>query len=446
VDNRLAYIDQGSFLAMRAHGHEPVQQLIWFYSNDVNVDRLREIQRDLGYTLLGRRIEKSPLPFGRHRWVAAPHQGDLLVSSARPRSEMMAWCDEQVTMGVDPELGPAWRMAVVPFSEGGAAVTLVVSHSLSDVGGILFSIFAAQAGMRPDLGYPPAGSRTKGQALRDDVKATLQSLPYIGRALKASLSILRQGQRTASREIRPAKQRETGTAIRPSVFPVMEAAEWDARAKALGGNSGSLVAAFAVRLGFIMGQMRSDGSVTLNFPVSDRKDADDRANALTGMSVTADPAEVLTSLTKIRADLKSGLKEVAEKPNQLLAPLPLTPITPKWLVRRMEWLVLGDGPVVGCTNIGEVPEALIQVDGTAADYMLARGVEWPIGPTELNRVGNWLLVGSCRMSGKLYLFITAWQVGKSNTGEELKGLATRALADFGLSGTFVEPADGHPDH
>ena len=64
---------------------------------------------------------------------------------------MMSWCDEQATMGVDPERGPSWRMAVGPFLEGGAAVTLVVSHSLSDVGGILFSLFAALAGMNPDL-------------------------------------------------------------------------------------------------------------------------------------------------------------------------------------------------------------------------------------------------------------------------------------------------------
>ena len=437
MDHQLAHIDQGSFLAMQALGHEPVQQLIWVYNHDVNIDRLREVHRNLGYTLLGRRIERSPLPFGRHRWVAAPHQGDLLVSPARPRSEMMSWCDEQATMGVDPEHGPAWRMAVGPFLEGGAAVTLVVSHSLSDVGGILFSIFAALAGMKSDLGYPQPLSRTRRQALREDFTASLKSLPDIGRALKASLQVWRAGQPKASRTVRPAKQRETGTAIRPSVFPVVDAAEWDARAKELGGNSGSLVAAYAVRLGYIMGQVGSDGLVTLNFPVADRKEADDRANALAGMSVTGDPVEVLTNLAIIRSNLKKGLKEVAEKPNQLLAPLPLIPITPKWVLRRMEWLVRGDGPLVGCTNMGDVPEALTQLDGTAADYVLARGVEWPIGPVELNRVGNWLLVGSCRMNGKLFLFITAWQVGKSNTREELQELATKALADFDLAGTFV---------
>lgn len=39
MDNQLAYIDQASFLAMRANGHEPVQQITWVYDHDVNVDR-----------------------------------------------------------------------------------------------------------------------------------------------------------------------------------------------------------------------------------------------------------------------------------------------------------------------------------------------------------------------------------------------------------------------
>lgn len=437
VDNQLAYIDQGSFLAMRAHGHEPVQQMIWLYDHDVDVDRLREVHRNLGHTLLGRLIERSPLPFGRHRWVAAAHQGDLLVSQPRPRSELMSWADEQATTRVDPEHGPAWRMAVAPFVDGGAAVSLVVSHSVADVGGILFSIFSALTGAQPDFGYPMPRSRSKGRALKEDLKASFRSIPDIRDALKAAVPVLREGRPKQSRAVRPAKSHETATAIRPTVFAVIPAEDWDARAKDLGGNSGSLVAGFAVRLGFLAGQVRPDGLVTLNFPVSDRREADTRANALTGMSITGDPLEVLADLSTIRTDLKTALKAVAEKPNQLLAPLPLAPITPKRVVRRLEWLVLGDGPVVGCSNMGDVPDVLAQIDGTTAEFVLARGVEWPIGPAELNRVGKWLFVGSGRLNGKVLLFVTGWQLGPSNSREELTGLISRGLADFQLSGTFV---------
>lgn len=437
MDNQLAYIDQGSFLSMRAHGHEPVQQLVWVYDHDINVDRLREIHRNLGDTLLGRRIERSPLPFGRHRWVADARQGDLEVTPARPRSELMSWIDERATMRIDPEHGPAWRMAVVPFTDGGGAVTLVVSHSVADVGGILFSLFSALAGMKPELGYPAPGSRTRRQALREDLRALRQSAPEIRSAVKAAVKVIREGQGEGTRAARPAVQRDTTSAIRPSVFAIVPSDEWDAAAKAIGGNSGSLVAGFAVRLGSIMGQARSDGSVTLNFPVSDRGEGDTRANALTGMSVSADPDEVVTNLAKLRADMKAGLKEVAATSGDALAPLPLVPLTPKRVVRRLEWLVLGDGPVVGCTNMGDVPEVLIQIDGTTAEFVLARGVEWPIGRAELDRIGNWLLVGSARVEGKLLLFITAWKVGSSNSREYFTDLVRQALADFGLSATFV---------
>jgi hypothetical protein len=437
VDNQLAYIDQASFLAMRANGHEPVQQLAWIYDHDIDVERLREVHANLGYGLLGRRIERSALPFGRHRWVAAHHQGDLEVTPARAAAQLGAWLDEQGMVRVDPEHGPSWRMAMVPFSEGGGAVTLMVSHSVADVGAILLSLFAALGGMKSDLGFPAPGARTKRSALREDVKAFRQSVPDIRDAFKAAVPVLRDGRPATPRPKMPARVQETATAIRPTVFAVVDAAEWDARAKELGGNSGSLVAGFAVRLGYIAGQVRDDGTVALNFPVSDRKENDTRANALTGMSVSGDPAEVLNNLATIRADLKAGLKEVADKPNPLLSSLALSPVTPKRVARRLEWLVLGEGPVVGCSNMGDVPDVLAQIDGTQAEFVLARGVQWPIGPAELDRIGNWLFVGSGRLNGKLLLFVTAWQVGSNNSREHFTELVRQALADFKLSGTFL---------
>ncbi|MCW1960309.1 MAG: hypothetical protein KIH64_017525 [Mycobacterium sp.] len=437
MDNQLAYIDQAAFLAMRANGHEPVQQLAWVYDHDINVERLREVHANLGFGLLGRRIERSRLPFGRHRWVKATHQGDLQISPARPRDQFGAWLDEQGMVRVDPEYGPSWRMAMVPFTEGGGAVTLMVSHSVADVGAILLSLFAALGGVKSDLGYPSPGARMKRGALREDVRAFRQSVPDIRAAFKAALPVLRDDKPATPRSKMPARVNETTTAIRPTVFAIVDAAEWDARAKELGGNSGSLVAGFAVRLGLIAGQMRDDGTIMLNFPVSDRKENDTRANALTGMSVIGNPAEVVTNLAPIRADLKSGLKDVAANPNPLLASLALAPVTPKRVARRLEWLVLGEGPVVGCSNMGDVPDVLAQIDGTQAEFVLARGVEWPIGPAELDRIGNWLFVGSGRLNGKLLLFVTAWQAGSNNAHEHFTELVKQALADFNLSGTFL---------
>lgn len=442
MDNQLAYIDQGSFLALRALGHEPVQQFVWVYDHDVNIERLHEVHRNLGHTLLGRRIERSPLPFGRHRWVSAPHQADLDVCSVRPRSELWLWADEQGIVRVDPERGPAWRMAVVPFVEGGGAIALTVSHSVADVGGTLASIFAAATGIKQDFGYPPPGSRPTGQALREDLKSIRNAAPEMRTALKAATAVVRDERPPKSQGKHSADEDEVQThpyapAIRPSVCAVVPIPEWDARAAELGGTSGALVAGFASRLGYLMGRARPDGSVALQFPVSERGEGDTRANALTGMTVITNPNEVINSLAAVRSDLRTGLKEVADGQHKLLAPLPLAPVTPKLAIRKLAGLANADGPVVGCTNMGDVPSVLTQLDGTDAEYIIARGVEWKVTPSELDRLGNWLLVGSGRLGGKVLLFVTSWQVGTANSKDDLARLIEQALADFNLSGTFV---------
>lgn len=436
-DNQLAYIDQASFRAREALGHEPVQQLIWVYHHELNMDRLREFHNALGYTLVGRRIERSPLPFGRARWVLAPHQADLEVSAPRRRDDLSAWIDEQAAVTVDPEHGPAWRMAVLPFVEGGAAVSVVCSHSVADVGGMIVAGQTAMEGKKIDLGYPMPGSRTRRRAMREDLKEFRKAVPEIREAFKAAKEVDR-GEAVEGSEKRPLKVRETVTAIRPSVFVAVPIAEWDARGNELWGNGGALVAAFAARLGFVMGQTRPDGSVILRFPVTQRGDDSDlRANALTAMSVSVDPVGVLTKLGAIKIALVRGLRALRNDPNPLQAALPLSLITPKWVIRRLARLALGEGPVVGCTNMGDVPDALSQIDGTTPEFLFARGVEWPAGPAELDRIGDWLLVGSCRLNGNVLLFVTSWLVGTSNSRDELAGFVRQALADFQLTGTFV---------
>ena len=56
VDNTLAYIDQGSFLALRALGRGPLIQFTWIYDRAVDLDGLRRFHANLGFGLLGRRI------------------------------------------------------------------------------------------------------------------------------------------------------------------------------------------------------------------------------------------------------------------------------------------------------------------------------------------------------------------------------------------------------
>ena len=107
------------------------------------------------------------LPFGRHRWVSPSDQPGLeIVATPRPREEFDAWLDEQANTPLDAEHGPGWHLAVLPFTDGGAGVSLVVSHCLIDGVGALRGGGGSGLRLRPRINWPAAGSRPRWQALR----------------------------------------------------------------------------------------------------------------------------------------------------------------------------------------------------------------------------------------------------------------------------------------
>ncbi len=138
-DNLLALVDQGFFAGHRAIGQQEVMQVVWVYEHAIDFDGLKRFHHNLGHGLSGRLIERSPLPFGRHRWVLDRGPADIdIAESARPRAELSDWADERSQVPVDPERGPSWHLSVLPLTDGSTAVTLVISHYIVDgVGGLV---------------------------------------------------------------------------------------------------------------------------------------------------------------------------------------------------------------------------------------------------------------------------------------------------------------------
>ena len=98
----------------------------------------------------------------------------------------------------------------------------------------------------------------------------------------------------------------------PAVAIHIDLDDWDARAKALGGTSKTLIAGLAAKLGERMGRRRAgDGVVTLHLPISDRAEGDTRANAMSIASVSVDPTRVTTDLRDVRAAIKQALSDSA---------------------------------------------------------------------------------------------------------------------------------------
>ncbi|MBO0679431.1 hypothetical protein JRC04_18370 [Mycolicibacterium sp. S2-37] len=443
VDNTLAYIDQASFLGLRALGRGPSIQFTWLYDRPVDIDALRRFHRNLGHGLLGRRIERSPLPFGRHRWVASRGPADLdIAAESRTRDQVWSWLDERARRPIDPESGPPWHLGVQPLVDGGAAVTLVVSHTTGDALAICTAIVDAVNDVRPDLGYPPPASRSRRAARAEDARQVVRAIPDVARAVAATVQVARSSRDDLSASMAspraPVKSGAERTVVAPSVLCAAGVDHWDERAAALGGTSNSLFGAFAAQIGRLLSRHDADGRVTLSFPVSERVPGDTRGNALTEARVRADPEQVTTDLTGLRADLKRELVALREQPNPLLAPLPLTPLTPRFLVRRLEAMVTERGAPIGCSNLGELDAAVNRPDGADASVVSFRIVEPGITSAILDRSGGLLFLGGCRVGGQITSSVSAWQPGGPNTREHLHDMVAQALTDMGISAT-VEP-------
>ncbi|MEE6138755.1 hypothetical protein SKC41_20805 [Mycobacterium sp. 050128] len=445
IDNTLTYMDQNWFLTMRGLGRGHVIQYIWIYENGVNLEGLRRFQRNLQHTLVNRLIERSPLPFGRHRWVSHNGSADLDIAVAqRRRDEVWDWVDERSFVAIDPELGPPWHFGVQPLIGGGAAVSLAVSHTTGDSKAGILAIADAVNGTHRDFGYPPPGSRSRRQALRQDVAVTVRSALKVPAAIAAAVRVNRaqpENLSSSARPVSPPSARSAATSssaarvqrlVVPRVYGCVDARDWDERASALGGTRNVLFAGFSTRLGYRLGRTDHDRSVVLSVPVSNHADGDTRANPHSGVAVRANANEVTQNLAELRGALKQAFIELAETGDALEAPLALIPFTPKMVVRRIEKWAFNLGKRVGCTNIGEMPSEANRPDGTDADFFAMRGGEAGITPAILERLGGHLLVSAASLRDKVWFSVASWEPGRTNTKAALAQVVCAALDDFGL--------------
>lgn len=433
-------MDQASFLGLRALGYGALVQFIWIYDRTVNLDGLRRFHRNLGFGLLGRLVEPSPLPFARDRWVISRSPGDIdIAQTPQPRADLTAWLQQRACLPLDPQHGPGWHIGVLPLDDGGTAVCLTTSHTLVDGLGILRALADAADGRTRDPGYPYPRSRSRGRALAQDGRQTIASARELARAAAATGRIAwhRRKDVAASMASAPPSPRRAGDdppLVVPSVIAYVDVAQWDACAKSIGGNSFTLTAGFAGRLGVRMGRVCDDGTVTLSFPVSDRTEDDTRGNAVVFPTVSVDPTHLSSDLGEARLKFKQAFADLEEATQELLAPLPLTSLTPKWVARRAAGMGLGTaGLPIGCSNIGEMPAAVMRPDGSDADYVSGRLIEPGISKRAMERIGGQLFVASGRGGGKLFITVNAYLTGRTNSQVALREDVSHTFDEFGLA-------------
>ena len=444
VGNQLTLWDEALVRANRATGRVQLIKCLWVYEHPVDMDAVRRFHRNFGYGMAGRRVERSPLPFGRYRWVSAlgPAAPLHVNTDPLPREQISDWADQWAQVPIDPETGPGWQMAVQSFSDGVTAICLVGSHCLGDGVAALLAVGTAVAGANIDIGYPPPLSRRTGRAIAVDLRETIRGLPEIGRAARKAVKVLRAGGQEAAaapKPQRPPVANPDELVIVPAITTYVDLAEWDARAEALGGNGYSLLAAISAKLGERMGRRNPDGNVSLLIAISDRtSETDIRANAMTLVNAKVDPTDVTKDLSATRAILRTALKSAKDQPDEILELMPLTPLVPKRLVKKVaDMMIASDDMPVVCSNMGDLPPMLTSVDGTEAEYTSFYGVDQATPRGELEHGDGQLVVVSGRISGKIIIGIVAYQSGAENTKARLRELAAETLAEFDLTGVFV---------
>ena len=262
---------------------------------------------------------------------------------------------------------------------------------------------------------------------------------YIGAMFRAAVAmarLLRDRGDAVSAPARESRTREAGP-VGPVSVPTLtvyaEAGDWDDRAAALGGTPTSLFIGFTSRLGGRLGWVDGDGLVEVTVPVNERTAGDTRGNALTQVSVRVDPAHVCEDLSTVRSDVKAALSTLGEARHELLTPLPLVPVVPKAMARRLEGMVIKAG-VIGSSNLGEVAPDANRPDGTDADFFSVRMAE-TLTPADIRRTrGMFFPVVTGRVRGRIFISIGYTNADDTNTRDELVQQVRETMADFRLSG------------
>ena len=270
-------MDQTGLELMRATGRDQLIQCVWVYEHPIDMHGLERFHRNVAASYGNRLVERSPLPFGRPRWVRGDRsQVPIRVEARpRPRDELIDWADELASLPIDPEHGPCWRLVVQPLTDGSTAVSMFGSHVIADGVGAIRLVKDATEGRRRNPGYLSHGARPALRGIASDLHQAVRDVPETIRVLARASAFVYRSRREIARAVASKPVADVApqpTVVVPAIAIFIDGDEWDRRAKHLGGNSYSLLAAFAAKLGERMGRQRAtDGAVTLIIAINVRE-------------------------------------------------------------------------------------------------------------------------------------------------------------------------------
>jgi hypothetical protein len=447
AQHRLAWLDELAFKISQEAGRSQLMQIIWVYDREVDLAELT--RSNAGFAkkpFINRLIEPSPVSWGRSRWVK-PTAGPVEIEQSPqilPRSQLLSWANQQLRPPIDPVTGPPWRFSIQRFDDGTSAASMVFSHLIID-GSFKAFLFADADGFQGELcPYPPKGSRSWLMGCLADFWTSIVDAP---RAIAALAKIVRSNWRVFPAYWQALAHAPADVVIEeqvpielPTVAVIIEAANWDACERRLGGGKGlnPLLVAFVATLAAHLGRTRlSDGAVSLVVPISKRRGpCDGRAQAIDPRMIIVKPAGLAANLRPLNSQIREFLR--SSKESHIDGFISLLPII-AWLPKKFSLALInqffdyGETLPVSCSNQGVLPEVFGRIDGERCAYILHRGVDVNVTRRDLERTRGHLVVVACRYNNTVTLCIEACQLGSTpTTADDLRSMTLRTMADFGL--------------
>lgn len=433
----LCYADQGAFQLLRALGRGQVIHCTLVYPHVIDESAVKLFNERLVRGLLGRLLQRSPLPWGRHRWVTCPVPAPVTwFRDPIAIEDLPEWRSALVTLPVDPEHGPGWRLAVQLLEGGGCALSILIAHTIADGLAVMQAMVDACAGRSLEPGFPEPARRWMLSRLIRDSRESLRALPDVWQALKFLVrrlnnqGLVLSGPGQSSEKINP-KTSEPRVDL-PLAQAVIDAKACEERAAELGVALNTLLAVIAVRLAFRIGRVDSTGRVELVLPVSDRQPGDRRGNALRAATVMVDPDLCFKSPGFLQREIMAALISLRRHGDDWSPLFPLIPFMPKWLARRLERQVFGRHFPVGCSLIGELPSELNNIFGEISLLQLS-GLEHYTASL-LERMGGGMLLVGYRMGEKVCFTVNGYAPNRITTRAEFLPHVHKTLDDIGLHG------------
>jgi len=422
----------GDDLFLRRHrgvGSPIANQLTWRFADPLPRAGVEGLADRLARGALARRADPALVPGARGRWSRAAYRPPVAHDGVLAETDVLAWLRDRAGVALDPATGRGWELAHVDLEDGGAVLSLVVSHAVADGGAMVDAVARAGAGDEPLVAPPrPTGLWAVALDVRDAAGQVTEVAAWAARRVR------RPGRLPVPAPPAAPEPPLDPAWTTPLVVVELSAADVDRVAAEHGGTVNAWFAALTAGVASRVLDQRG-APVPVALPVSTRGTDDPRANATRIARVEVHPADLdRRDLAAVRARCRTAYAALDEDAGAGAEPLPLALVQmlPDAVVRR---LPAPPGARALASRVGLLPEAFVSAAGVPATSVAAIAHHVGAPPEEVRAIGGGIAAWSCTAGDRITLSLAGMAPHLLADDDALAAPLEAELARWGLTGS-----------